>query len=134
MYINVILPGNITAVATGENHIIGSGGNYIRSPGNTLTRGSTELNNLGLVASNACIDTNPSIYPCGPQMLTLPPQEPSCTLQNCELNSTMVARLSQTCQIDQSRDEPLPMSVQPIATVSHCVPTNNQIILDRKSL
>lgn len=126
--ININNAGNITAVATGENHILSS--SFGRSPANTLSRQSD------LVSVNPASDT--PVYPCNvPQVIALPAREIPCTLQNCELNTNTIT--SSFCNLSNGRSpscslRQLPKEVQTsnqsIATVSNNVPSN-QVVLDR---
>lgn len=127
--ININNAGNITAVATGENHILSS--SFGRSPANTLSRQSE------LVSVNPASDT--PMYTCNmPQVIALPAREVPCTLQNCELNANTTT--SSFCNLSTGRSpscslRQLPKEVQTsnqsIATVSNNVPNNNQVVLDR---
>lgn len=119
--ININNAGNITAVATGENHILNGSFARSRSPGAAFAR-SHEMSTPSIGHNS---DINPSIYPCGPQMVTMSSQDVPCTLQNCELNTSCLAARPLNCAVGQTIQES-----QPIATVSHSVPPS-QISMDR---
>ncbi|CRK92952.1 CLUMA_CG006498, isoform A [Clunio marinus] len=91
--ININNAGNITAVATGENHLIQSNGNYLSAtPNNTLPRHSTANNQLieqDLVNRN--LTYNSAINSCSNSELALSNssiRDIPCTLQNCDLNTS----------------------------------------------
>ncbi|KAG5680120.1 hypothetical protein PVAND_009645 [Polypedilum vanderplanki] len=92
--ININNAGNITAVATGENHLIQSNGNYLSAtPNNTLPRHANTANaNLeqDLVNRAGSITFNPAISNCSNSDLTVNSsmRDIPCTLQNCDLNTS----------------------------------------------
>lgn len=84
--ININNGGGLTAVATGENHLIQNNGNYLSAtPTNTLPRRGTLVNNNEqLNLSNYQVGNN-----CSNQDLaagTTSNRDGQCTLQNCDLN------------------------------------------------
>ncbi|KAL7035465.1 hypothetical protein ACKWTF_008388 [Chironomus riparius] len=91
--ININNAGNITAVATGENHLIQSNGNYLSAtPNNTLPRNaSNAITEQDLVNRAGSITFTPAINNCSNSDLTVNSssmRDIPCTLQNCDLNTS----------------------------------------------